>query len=125
MRSNYAEEATKVAQRQYSSLLEVLRAVGQVKGWQTQQIVFVGPIQFHPVFAARISLGTDLLALTTPPVPPSTGFSSPPLSLLPTIHPSSKTAHTVLGPIVYESHSIIMITKVSVVVWSHLLEYDE
>ena len=42
MRSNYAEEATKVAQRQYSSLLEGLRAVGQVKGWQTQQIVFVG-----------------------------------------------------------------------------------
>ena len=38
MRSNYAEEATKVAQRQYSSLLEGLRAVGQVKGWQTQQI---------------------------------------------------------------------------------------
>jgi hypothetical protein len=26
----------------YSSLLEGLRAVGQVKGWQTQQIVFVG-----------------------------------------------------------------------------------
>ena len=39
---NYAEEATKVAQKQYSSLLEGLRAVGQVKGWQTQQIVFVG-----------------------------------------------------------------------------------
>jgi hypothetical protein len=33
MRSNYAEEATKVAQKQYSSLLEGLRAVGQVKGW--------------------------------------------------------------------------------------------
>jgi hypothetical protein len=31
-----------VAQAQYSSLLEGLRAVGQVKGWQTQQIVFVG-----------------------------------------------------------------------------------
>ena len=42
MRSNYAEEATKVAQKQYSSLLEGLRAVGQVKGWQTHQIVFVG-----------------------------------------------------------------------------------
>jgi ribonuclease HI len=42
MRSNYAEEATKVAQKQYSSLLEGLRAVGQVKGWQTQQLVFVG-----------------------------------------------------------------------------------
>ena len=39
---NYAEEATKVAQKQYSSLLEGLRAVGQVKGWQKQQIVFVG-----------------------------------------------------------------------------------
>jgi hypothetical protein len=32
MRSNYVEEATKVAQKQYSSLLEGLRAVGQVKG---------------------------------------------------------------------------------------------
>ncbi len=32
MRSNYAEEATAVAQKQYSSLLEGLRAVGQVKG---------------------------------------------------------------------------------------------
>ena len=31
-----------MAQAQYSSLLEGLRAVGQVKGWQTQQIVFVG-----------------------------------------------------------------------------------
>jgi hypothetical protein len=36
------ERATAVAQAQYSSLLEGLRAVGQVKGWQTQQIVFVG-----------------------------------------------------------------------------------
>ena len=43
-RSNYVEEATKVAQKQYSSLLEGLRAVGQVKGWQTQQIVFVGGV---------------------------------------------------------------------------------
>jgi hypothetical protein len=42
MRSNYAEEATKVAQEQYRSLLEGFRAVGQVKGWQTQPIVFVG-----------------------------------------------------------------------------------
>jgi hypothetical protein len=40
-RSNYEERAT-VAQAQYNSLLEGLRAVGQVKGWQTQQIVFVG-----------------------------------------------------------------------------------
>ena len=36
------EKATAVAQAQYSSLLEALRAVAQVKGWQTQQIVFVG-----------------------------------------------------------------------------------
>ena len=36
------EKATAVAQAQYSSLLVGLRAVGQVKGWQTQQIVFVG-----------------------------------------------------------------------------------
>ena len=42
MRSNYVERATAVVQAQYSSLLEGLRAVGQVKGWQTQQIVFVG-----------------------------------------------------------------------------------
>ena len=41
-RSNYVERATAVAQAQYTSLLEGLRAVGQVKGWQTQQIVFVG-----------------------------------------------------------------------------------
>ena len=34
MRSKYAEEATKVAQKQYGSLLEGLRAVGQVKGWR-------------------------------------------------------------------------------------------
>jgi hypothetical protein len=31
MRSNYVERATAVAQTQYSSLLEGLRAVGQVK----------------------------------------------------------------------------------------------
>ena len=37
MRSNYVEKATAVAQEQYSSLLEGLRAVGQVKGWQAQQ----------------------------------------------------------------------------------------
>ena len=37
-----SEKTTVVAQVQYSSLLEGLRAVGQVKGWQTQQIVFVG-----------------------------------------------------------------------------------
>jgi hypothetical protein len=43
-RSNYVERATAVAQAQYSSLLEGLRSVGQVKGWQTQQIEieFVG-----------------------------------------------------------------------------------
>jgi len=40
-RSNYVEKATAVAQAQYSSLLAGLRAVGQVKEWQTQQIVFV------------------------------------------------------------------------------------
>ncbi len=41
-RSNYVERSTAVAQAQYSSLMEGLRSVGQVKGWQTQQIVFVG-----------------------------------------------------------------------------------
>ena len=42
--NNIQSLADGVAQAQYSSLLEGLRAVGQarVKGWQTQQIVFVG-----------------------------------------------------------------------------------
>jgi hypothetical protein len=39
-RSNYV--ATAVAQEQYTSLLTGLQAVGQVKGWKVQQIVFVG-----------------------------------------------------------------------------------
>ncbi len=41
-RNKYVKKATVVAQVQYRSLLAGLRAVGQVKGWQTQQIVFVG-----------------------------------------------------------------------------------
>jgi hypothetical protein len=41
-RSNYVERATAVAQEQYKSLLAGLQAVGQVKGWKLQQIVFVG-----------------------------------------------------------------------------------
>jgi hypothetical protein len=41
-RSNYVERATAVAQDQYTSLLTGLQAVGQVKGWKVQQIVFVG-----------------------------------------------------------------------------------
>jgi hypothetical protein len=41
-RSNYVERATAVAQEQYKSLLTGLQAVGQVKGWKVQQIVFVG-----------------------------------------------------------------------------------
>ena len=36
------ERATAVAQEQYKSLLTGLQAVGQVKGWKIQQIVFVG-----------------------------------------------------------------------------------
>ena len=40
-RSNYVERATAVAQKQYKSLLMSLQAVGQVKGWKVQQIVFV------------------------------------------------------------------------------------
>ncbi len=36
------ERATAVAQEQYTSLLTGLQAVGQVKGWKVQQIVFVG-----------------------------------------------------------------------------------
>ena len=41
-RSNYVERATAVAQEQYKSLLAGLQAVGQVKGWKVQQLVFVG-----------------------------------------------------------------------------------
>jgi hypothetical protein len=41
-RSNYVERATVVAQEQYTSLLTGLQAVGQVKEWKVQQIVFVG-----------------------------------------------------------------------------------
>jgi hypothetical protein len=41
-RSNYVERATAVAQEQYKSLLTGLQAVGHVKGWKIQQIVFVG-----------------------------------------------------------------------------------
>jgi hypothetical protein len=36
------QRATAVAQEQYKSLLTGLQAVGQVKGWKVQQIVFVG-----------------------------------------------------------------------------------
>ena len=41
-RIKYVERATAVAQEQYKSLLAGLQAVGQVKGWKVQQIVFVG-----------------------------------------------------------------------------------
>ena len=41
-RNNYVEMATEVAQDQYKSLVAGLQAVGQVKGWKIQQIVFVG-----------------------------------------------------------------------------------
>jgi hypothetical protein len=41
-RSNYVEKATAVAHEQYASLLTGLQAVGRVKGWKVQQIVFVG-----------------------------------------------------------------------------------
>ena len=40
-RSNYVEKAIAVAQEQYTSLLTGLQAVGQVKGWKVQQLVFV------------------------------------------------------------------------------------
>ena len=39
---NHVEKTTTVAQEQYTSLLTGLQAVGQVKGWKVQQIVFVG-----------------------------------------------------------------------------------
>ena len=41
-RVNYVERATAVAQEQYTSPLTGLQAVGQVKGWNVHQIVFVG-----------------------------------------------------------------------------------
>jgi hypothetical protein len=41
-RSNYVERATTVAQEQFTSLLTGFQAVGQVKWWKVQQIVFVG-----------------------------------------------------------------------------------
>ena len=41
-RSNYVEKAIAVAQEQYTSLLTGLQAVGQIKGWKVQQLVFVG-----------------------------------------------------------------------------------
>jgi hypothetical protein len=40
--SHYVERATAVAQEQHKSLLTGLQAVGQAKGWNVQQIVFVG-----------------------------------------------------------------------------------
>jgi hypothetical protein len=55
----------------------------------------------RPVFAARIVLDTAIPVLATPHALPSTGFSFPPLSLLPTIRPSSRIAYTVLDPRVY------------------------
>jgi len=36
------ETAIAVTQEQYTSLLTGLQAVGQVKGWKVQQLVFVG-----------------------------------------------------------------------------------
>ena len=41
-RLSYEEEATKVAERQYESLLTGLQAVGEQRGWEIKQIVFVG-----------------------------------------------------------------------------------
>ncbi len=41
-RSNYVEKAIAVAQEEYTSLLTGLHAVGQIKGWKVQQLVFVG-----------------------------------------------------------------------------------
>jgi hypothetical protein len=41
-RSNYVKKAIAVAQEQYTSLLTGFHAVGQVKGWKVQQLLFVG-----------------------------------------------------------------------------------
>ena len=48
---------------------------------------------------ARIFLDISPLILVTPHSLPSTGFSFPPPSLLPTIRPLSRVAYTVLDPI--------------------------
>ena len=56
------------------------------------------PIQFHPVFAARIFLDTTLPVLAAPHSLPATGFSFLHLSLLPIILPSSKIDYTLLDP---------------------------
>ena len=42
VRSNYVEQATAAALEQYKSLLTGLQAIGLVKGWKVQQVVFVG-----------------------------------------------------------------------------------
>jgi len=42
MGSNHVDEITAVAQKQYKSLLMGLQAIGQNKGWNVQQLVFVG-----------------------------------------------------------------------------------
>ena len=42
MRSNHVDEITAVAQKQYKSLLMGLQAIGQNKGRNVQQLVFVG-----------------------------------------------------------------------------------
>ena len=49
------------------------------------------PIQFRPVFAAKIVLDTALPVLATSHSQLSTGFSFPPLSPPPTIRPSMRT----------------------------------
>ena len=41
-RRSYEEEATKVADKQYESLLMGLQAVGEQRGWKIKQIIFVG-----------------------------------------------------------------------------------
>jgi hypothetical protein len=41
-RNHYVESATADAQEQFKSLLAGLQAVGQVRGWKVQQIVFGG-----------------------------------------------------------------------------------
>ena len=41
-RHTYHERATDRAEEQYRSLLVGLQAIGERKGWQVQQLVFVG-----------------------------------------------------------------------------------
>ena len=68
--SKYVDRAIAVAQEQYRSLQTGLQAVGQVKGWKVQQVVFVsGTCRFIHVESFNRNmkaLGGSLRASGTP-----------------------------------------------------------